>query len=293
MGLIQSSNHHGTSSPSPKINTMVRSKALSIGINYYHSDNELSGCVNDSDAMKKLFLELGYPEDRILILNDRDYQPDSENYPSRENILRAMYWLTTDMSTEDYHRFHEDIHQNTTTLPLDHRCFLHYSGHGSQSREINLREEDHHDEVIVPVDFQTAGLIKDDTLHEILNRLPPGTGLQALMDCCNSGTNLDLPYVFQSGRVRYDNNNYETNAWFQQFSAVTDSQSAIDLGSENPAGAMTSAFLSVMKDEKYQGSVDDLVQKMNRKVTKLAGSGKHDVCYSAGKYFSIGDKIKL
>ncbi len=291
MGLVESSrsDRPENSSKDPEINRMIRDKALTIGINYTGSRNELRGCVNDSKNIRKLLIDLGYPEQRILSLNDQDYPPESPNYPTRENILRALYWLTTDSSVEEY-TSSPDIYLIESKLPFDHRCFLHYSGHGSQSSTTNAKEHDGHDETIMPVDFEVSGSITDDLLYRVLNRLEKGCGLQALMDCCCSGTNLDLPYVYQSGKVRHDSGSYETNAEFQQFSAVMDDQFAIDLAS---SGAMTTAFIEVIEKQGNEGKVDELVKKMNKVVRRLVGKGKHQVCYSSGKYFRVGDKIKL
>jgi metacaspase-1 len=49
----------------------------------------------------------------------------------------------------------------------------------------------------VPLDFQDVGMILDDDLFEcIIQKLPKGVFLVCLMDCCHSGSILDLPYVF-------------------------------------------------------------------------------------------------
>lgn len=51
------------------------------------------------------------------------------------------------------------------------------------------------DETILPTDYKQAGQIVDDELNErLVKALMPGVTLHALMDCCHSGTALDLPY---------------------------------------------------------------------------------------------------
>jgi hypothetical protein len=54
------------------------------------------------------------------------------------------------------------------------------------------------DETICPVDFDRAGMITDDTIFNlIVAPLPSGCRLTAVMDCCHSGTGMDLPLICQ------------------------------------------------------------------------------------------------
>lgn len=58
-------------------------------------------------------------------------------------------------------------------------------------------EEDGYDETLIPVDFLQQGQIRDDDLLRILVRpMKEGVTMTCLMDCCHSGTVLDLPYRF-------------------------------------------------------------------------------------------------
>ncbi|KAG0067024.1 Ca(2+)-dependent cysteine protease, partial [Podila epicladia] len=60
-------------------------------------------------------------------------------------------------------------------------------------------EDDGKDENICPVDYQEAGTINDDLLHELLvASLPAGCRLTVVLDCCHSGSALDLPYTYSS-----------------------------------------------------------------------------------------------
>lgn len=53
------------------------------------------------------------------------------------------------------------------------------------------------DSCIYPVDFKQYGPIIDDDLNIMMVRhLPAGVRLTAVMDCCHSGTAMDLPYVY-------------------------------------------------------------------------------------------------
>jgi len=60
------------------------------------------------------------------------------------------------------------------------------------------------DETIMPVDFQTAGQIDDDTIHDLLVRpLPAGVRLTAIFDSCHSQTAMDLPYLYHAKESEY------------------------------------------------------------------------------------------
>jgi hypothetical protein len=47
------------------------------------------------------------------------------------------------------------------------------------------------------LDYQECGMITDDELFKLLIApLPAGVELTVIMDCCHSGSILDLPFVF-------------------------------------------------------------------------------------------------
>ncbi|ORY32109.1 metacaspase [Naematelia encephala] len=161
-----------------------RKKALLIGINYYETDYQLKGCINDARNVEKFICErFGYnPSDVIVLTDDTN---DERAEPTRENIIRAMNWLVDGAQKND-------------------SLFLHYSGHGTQVADVDGDESDGDDEAICPVDFDEAGLIIDDEIHEIcVKPLPPGCRLTAIFDSCHSGTVLDLPYVYSTeGKIK-------------------------------------------------------------------------------------------
>lgn len=162
-------------------------RALLIGINYVGQQGELSGCHNDVLNIKKYIMDVhGFPEENITVLMDDGVHPD----PTRENIINGYKKLVNESSSGD-------------------SVFCHYSGHGGQLRDDNGDEEDGYDETLIPVDYASTGQIRDDDLFKILvGAMPAGVTLTCLMDCCHSGTVLDLPFKFkadgESDQIEYD-----------------------------------------------------------------------------------------
>lgn len=75
------------------------------------------------------------------------------------------------------------------------------TGHGARVRDDDWGEEDDgYDETLVPLDYDSAGQIRDDDLYQnLVCALPSGVHLVALMDCCHSGSVLDLPFKYKAG----------------------------------------------------------------------------------------------
>jgi hypothetical protein len=72
-------------------------------------------------------------------------------------------------------------------------------GHGGRLQDESGEEDDGYDETLIPVDYQSAGQIKDDVVYtELVGRMPEGSTLTCLLDCCHSGSVLDLPYAFKA-----------------------------------------------------------------------------------------------
>lgn len=163
-------------------NCTGKRKALLIGINYFGQDGELRGCINDTKNLSSfLFERFGYKREDTIILTDD--QSDPIMLPTRANIIRAMQWLVKDARPND-------------------SLFLHYSGHGGQTEDLDGDEDDGFDEVIYPVDHKQAGHIVDDDIHAIVVKpLPQGVRLTAIFDSCHSGSVMDLPYSYSTKGV--------------------------------------------------------------------------------------------
>ena len=61
-------------------------------------------------------------------------------------------------------------------------------------------EDDGFDEILIPSDFKESGQIVDDEIYEeFVQQVRAGVTVTAMIDCCHSGTAMDLPYVCNAG----------------------------------------------------------------------------------------------
>ena len=176
-----------------------RTKALYIGINYVGQQGELRGCHNDVIIMKQYVESQGFnPQNAYVLMDDGQH-----NTPNSQNIMKGFHWLIEGAQAGD-------------------SLFMHYSGHGGSMPDDSGDEADGKDETLVPVDYQQAGQIRDDLIYSnLVVPIPAGVTLTVVMDCCHSGSILDLPYSFeasdhniqnvQSGQVQYSAPNQSFN----------------------------------------------------------------------------------
>jgi len=127
--------------------------------------------------MKEYLMDVHkFEENNIALCLD-----DGTNYlPTKANIFWAIQSLVRNSRSGDV-------------------VFVHFSGHGGRVKDQDRDEEDGFDECLVPVNFKSAGLIVDDDLYTALvGPMARGVTVTCLMDCCHSGTVLDLPYHYKA-----------------------------------------------------------------------------------------------
>lgn len=218
-------------------------KALLIGINYTGTPQELFGCVNDIKNTRAHLLESGYLPENIKVLTDVavsevETEESSEvsevetKLPTRQNILMALMAL---------------ISSGADCL------YVHYSGHGGQTLDLDGDEDDGRDETIYPSDFKSAGVIVDDELRALTVHLQDHQKMFCVFDSCHSGTVMDLRYklVKEYGtglKMMADPRYQPTRGQCVLLSGCMDNQTSVDaFESGQPQGALTAAFLQVVK----------------------------------------------
>ena len=214
--------------------------ALLIGINYRGQNGELAGCINDVKNVRRMLLRI----QRFRRRNIRLLTEDESRKPTRAEIMEGIQWLLQGAKSGD-------------TL------YFHYSGHGSWIKDLDKDEDDGRDETLVPLDYRSSGMIVDDELREKLAlKVPKGVKLTAVLDCCHSGTGMDLRWVVDTERkrsrrrrrrwywlytVKQHDNYEETPGEVVFISGCRDVQYSADafIGGQN-VGALTWAYLKVV-----------------------------------------------
>eukprot|EP00045_Choanoeca_perplexa_P010978 m.114164 g.114164 ORF g.114164 m.114164 type:complete len:451 (-) comp15468_c0_seq1:992-2344(-) len=235
-------------------------KAMLIGINYHGTRNELGGCINDANCMKFLLTKrFGFHEDEILLLTETN--PNPVMHPTRKNIFKGISWLVKGASAGD-------------------KLFFHYSGHGGQKRDRDGDEADGYDETLLPLDFQRAGQITDDEIHErMVMPLPEGCVLHCVIDACHSGSVMDLPYMLSRDDRTWKRERVlkHSRAWVVCFSACDDTQTSADtsaLAKTAHTGAMTFCFIEAIEGgygDTYRGIMARVRDRLKNAKTTAGG----------------------
>jgi metacaspase-1 len=280
-------------------------RALLIGINYHGMEGELRGCINDVDHIKDILINnCDYSNDNIRVLTDRSTAPGftgvADTLPTHDNIKTEIIRLVQDL------------------LPGDTLVF-YFSGHGIHGPDTSFDEKDGQDEMLVPLDYKTHGLVSDDWIFaNMIRRIPPTVTLWGFSDCCHSGTIFDLRYNLQSlcrrERVSPENksNSYVSSEWSDEykfylernhdtpgnvflFSGCQDEEVSMDAHLRNKfQGAFSFCLIDILKNNmtrttdgkirfrRGQIKVRDLLKELNGRL-KLVGFAKQNSQLSLSK----------
>lgn len=221
--------------------------ALLIGINYVGQEGELRGCVNDALAMREfLTTKCGYKPENIDTLIDDKSQMAFSAMPTYRNIMRYLFRLI------------KRAHRGKAK-----EVFIHYSGHGTYEKDTDGDEDDGKDEALVPLDYDKYGMIVDDDLRAFLGAIPEGCRVMGIMDCCHSGTILDLPFRYVGDLDHVKESKSDLDGEIYMISGCMDTQTSADAYIDSDyAGAMTSAFLNSVESLDYEVSFKSLLEHM-------------------------------
>jgi len=244
--------------PVPRANK----KAVIIGCNYVNTNYELQGCIHDAKNIEYMLItQFGFKKENIRLLTD---DGATRAKPTKENIFSHIQWLIHDVQAGD-------------------SLFFHFSGHGSQKPDYSGDERDGLNETLLPCDFRRSGQIVDDDINErLVNPLPRGVYLHAIIDACHSGTAMDLEFFTKrkNGNIEWRSEGptrkYKgtSGGIAVLFSACADSQVAQDtdnLTNGVHTGAATHAFIEAVVENGPKISYLKVLSHMYRTMEKLCG----------------------
>ena len=208
-------------------------KAFIVGCNYPGQNAELQGCVNDAHSWKDILTNhYGFEEKHILVMHDE--LEDASSWPTLTNMKNGFRWLVEGANPGDV-------------------LFFSFSGHGTQIDADDGNEADGKDEALVPTNYRDAGCLQDNEVFDLLvTPLDSGVKLTIILDCCHSGTAVDLSFIWEMdadsweevGGTRY------VAGDVQMFSGCRDNQESMDVtGHGRPHGAMTMSMTRVIQDD--------------------------------------------
>ena len=234
--------------------------ALIIGINYKGTDFELNGCRRDAQTMRELLITLfGYKKENITVLDEET----PLLRPTRVNILRHLKILID--------------------MPNVSHIFFHYSGHGSNIKDTSGDESDGMDECIVPCDWPKVNMIVDDELNALFQTLRSKTQVTCVMDCCHSGTVLDLIYKFDAQQNMFvpTERPQPLQPLIISFSGCRDEQTSADAFIDGKfQGALTALLAQVLRETKGDISWAELMQRVNELLAAKRYSQRCVLCSS-------------
>mmetsp|Transcript_48974 Transcript_48974/g.116463 ORF Transcript_48974/g.116463 Transcript_48974/m.116463 type:complete len:471 (+) Transcript_48974:84-1496(+) len=251
-----------------------KKRALLVGINYTGTRAKLRGCINDVKNMKSMLTQtFGWDHHSIRTLTD-----DGGEQPTRANIMAGLRWLAQGAQAGD-------------------SLIFHFSGHGAQQRDPEGLEEDGMNETILPVDFQRAGMITDDEISDIIVRpLPEGVRVTGVMDCCHSGTGMDLPFTWSKTKGwKEEVNPYHSQCDAVLFSGCEDHDVSADSSRYGQAGgAMTTAFCDVLRSNPtlpYSTLMTELAKVMRARGFRQRPQLSSSQRFGADRMFTLTDAV--
>jgi metacaspase-1 len=228
--------------------TNTKKAALLIGINYKNSNLELRGCKNDVMSTKNMLVnQCGFLEEDIKILLEED---DSENIadPTYVNILEGIEWLV-EKSFGGYGSL-----------------WFQYSGHGEFVKDKSGDEMDGYDECILTSDYYK--IIDDELFSLLVTQINLNSKLFCLMDCCHSGTILDLeinysPYPDSMLKTITNKNKSKNNVI--TLSGCTDKEKTkeIEFKTNEWYGMLTKTFLDTFQKYDFVPKINILLNDIN------------------------------
>merc|ERR1719433_941310 len=114
-----------------------------------------------------------------------------------------------------------------------------------------MDEADGKDEALCPTDYKESGFLVDNEIYDLaVNGLRSGVKLTIILDCCHSGTAVDLPFIWTGSFWEEESGVGFSAGDVQMYSGCEDSQCSMDVTRHGrAAGAMTSALTQAIPED--------------------------------------------
>lgn len=170
-----------------------KKRALLIGINYTAAGEEgaLKYSHKNVERIKSHLLDTRqFSNKNIQVMLD---SADGGVSPTKKNIIVAMRRLVKASSESG------------------DSVFVYFCGHAGRSGSGPNQE------ALIPVDYQTAGHIRQEDLYaNLICAMPKNTKLVCLFDLANSGSLVNLPYLYAHDQEKHEKGGYfYENAGFE------------------------------------------------------------------------------
>ena len=185
-----------------------------IGCNYTNIHGaELKASHDDIGSMKvrpdnlDIFAHFFYNQTKLMFLFFllQDYIVNVHGFPETDGLMTIL--LDDD---QHKHPTHLNITEAFKSLSEQSQpgdaVFIQFSGHGGRVLDSPIDSEaESYDEVIVPSDYAVSGLIRDTLIFKtLLAPMRYGVTVTILIDSCDTGMVLDLPYRWNTKNDRND-----------------------------------------------------------------------------------------
>jgi len=141
-------------------------------------------------------------------------------------------------------------------------------------------EVDKQDETIVPLDYEQAGQITDNELHQVLvEPLPAGVRLTCIFDSCHSGTVVDLPYTYRcDGKIDVIVDDAKKEAFMH---AINAGQTFLRGDKQGALSGFQNAFQVFTRPAPNRDAQDKLERENRSDADVIQFAGCHDAQTSA------------
>lgn len=226
------------SSPPSSEKSNVLQIFVGFGANYYGTSNELLTCNNDVRAVHTFWKQsIANPTGKQaeFILSDEP-GTRSEAKPTRQN------WLTTIARVQQLAHEQDQAGGCTEVLYMS-------SSHGFFQKSSNPDELDGTSECFVTAEGSQTGLVWDyEIAQQFLQPLPASVHVLAIFDSCNSGSVMNLPWMYNrlSKSCNQDSHNTGIRASVWAISGCRDEQTSAAGSTSHALSVLTAHLLPLL-----------------------------------------------